>query len=147
MQGSRAWVRSRPWPLPACSINLETLGQDGEYFTWKADGTVLSRRATDERLTAAVSAACERVTGRPAASLPVSNSDTFAFLAAGIPAAGLGTLDRSLGAAGLHGPLDAPERVSTARLNEAVAVLRELLKTIDSGDALPCDTNRPRVDS
>lgn len=137
MQGARAWVRSRQWALPARAVNLEAVGQDGGYFTWDADGTVMARVPTDTALTAALSHACLQVTGRPLTAVPEVNSDALAFLEAGIPAAGMGSMDTTIGAGGLHGPLDAPTRVYAERLSESVTILETLLAAIDRPEARP----------
>lgn len=132
MQGSQAYVRGRKWPAPTVSVNLECLGQDGEYFLWDTDGTVLHRLPTDSDINAALEAAVVSVTGRVPARLPLLDSDTYSFLRRGVPASGLGSLDVRLGATGLHGGLDRPERVHGVRLAEAVAILERLLRDVDT---------------
>lgn len=132
MQGSQAYVDSRPWPLPATALNLECLGQDGDYVVWQADGTVLTRCPTDPGINAALEAAVRSVTGRQVQMAPFLNSDAYSFLRRGIRAATLGSLDSRLGLTELHGPLDHPGRVTAARLEEAVLVLREFLKAMST---------------
>jgi Zn-dependent M28 family amino/carboxypeptidase len=132
MQGSRAYVRSRHWPLPAYSLNLEGLGQDGDYILWQADGTVLGRLPTDPALNAAVSACVEAASLRRVCLGDRCNSDTDSFLRAGIPSTCLGSLDSRLGMTGLHGPADNPRRIVPERLQEAARDLERLLCYVDS---------------
>ena len=131
MQGALAYVHGRAWPLPACAVNLELLGQDGSYVLWTENGTATLRHAMDPGLNDALARAVEGVTGCPAALLPLINDDALAFLRAGIPAATLGSLDTSLGDRGLHSALDHPGRVLPVRLDEAVEVLGRLLTALD----------------
>lgn len=135
MQGSRAYVDGRPWPLPATALNLECLGQDGDYVIWQADGTVLTRCPTDPGINAALEAAVRSVTGRQVQIIPFLNSDAYSFLRRGIKASTLGSMDRRLGLTGLHGPLDHPGRVTAARLEEAVLVLQGFLEGARGGEA------------
>ena len=76
--------------------------------------------------------AVEAVTGEPPIWSPHLNSDAFAFLRAGIPAATLGGYDRDLGQRGLHSALDTASRVDPVRLVEAADLLCHLLKELDS---------------
>jgi Zn-dependent M28 family amino/carboxypeptidase len=145
MQGALAYVdgtcaKERAGaPMPTCSVNLEVLGQNGGYLLWERDGTAMVSLPNDASLKAALARAIEAVTGEPPIWSPQLNSDAFAFLRAGIPAATLGSYDRDLGGRGLHSALDSPSRVDPARLAEAVEVLCHLLKELDtagSGSAI-----------
>jgi acetylornithine deacetylase/succinyl-diaminopimelate desuccinylase-like protein len=139
MQGALAYVedtygRDRAGtPLPTCAINLEVLGQNGGYLLWEHDGTAMSRLPNDAALNTALARAVEAVTGEPPIWSPQLNSDAFAFLRAGIPAATLGSYDRDLGGRGLHSAQDNASRVDPARLAEAAEVLCCLLKELDAG--------------
>lgn len=127
MQGSRAYVRSRPWPLPARVVNLELLGQDGEYVLWEEDGDAFRRATVPQDVRTWVVRAVYRMTGRRPQLGGRINSDGFSFLRAGIPTATLGTLDRHWGTRGLHRPTDRPERVDLGRLPEHEDLLWALL--------------------
>lgn len=132
MQGSRAYVAERgDWPLPVHVVNLEAVGQNGGYVLFEADGTVLTRVPTDPDLTGALDDAVRKVTGEGAGRLPRINSDAFAFLRVGIPAAVLGTMDRSRGLAGLHCAHDCRERVRAPKVLECVDVLERWLEAED----------------
>jgi hypothetical protein len=131
MQGALAYVDGRAWPLPACTVNLEVLGQDGSYLHWRENGTATLRRPMDPGLNDALARAVEAVTGHPPAWSPLINDDALAFLRAGIPAVTLGSLDTAVGDRGLHSALDHPGRVLPRRLDQAVEVLLFLLATLD----------------
>jgi hypothetical protein len=133
MQGALAYVRDRDdWPLPARVVNLEILGQDGGYLLWVADGTAMLNLDADAELNMALARAVEAVTGAQPTTAPRINSDAFAFLRQGIPAATLGSFDQQLGERELHGPLDCAERVHPARLSQAADLLARFLVDLDS---------------
>ncbi len=127
MQGSRAYVRSRPWPYPTRVVNLELLGQDGAYVLWEQDGDAFHRVQTSREVRAWVAAAVERATGQPPREERLINSDAFSFLRNGLAAATLGTLSTQWGMRGLHRPSDNLERVNLARLPEHEDLLWALL--------------------
>ena len=137
MQGALAYVRRacgpgrEDWPLPTCAINLEVVGQDGGYLLWEQDGTAMRRLPADITLNYALARAVEAVAGQPPVRASAINSDAFAFLRRGIPAATLGSLDTQLGGRGLHSALDAPGRVDPGRLAETTRVLVHLLAEMD----------------
>lgn len=127
-QGSRAYVRSRGWDLPAEALNLEVMGQDGEYVLWEREGSVFGLKPCSRELNAAVSAAVSAVTGAaPVPGGPIT-SDGASFLAAGIPTAVLGTYDRRLRDTGFHRPADHLNRVRLERLQEGVDILIQFLE-------------------
>ncbi len=127
MQGSRAYVRSREWPLPVRVINLELLGQDGPYILWRQDGDAFHRVETSPDLRAWVTKVVTQVTGKPPQEEDLINSDAFPFLRVGIPAVTLGTADTRWGTRGLHRPTDNLARVHVERLAEHVDVLWHLV--------------------
>jgi hypothetical protein len=132
MQGALAYVGGRTaWPLPTCAVNLDVVGQDGRYLLWEEDGTAMRRFPADATLNRALGSAVEAVAGEPPVRAPTINSDAFAFLRQGIPAATLGSLDTQLGKRGFHSALDAPSRVDADRLAETTRVLGYLLAEID----------------
>lgn len=132
MQGALAYVRDRDaWPLPAHAVNLEIVGQNGGYLLWVEDGTSMQRVDVDTDLNAVLARTVEDETGeQPTFHLHI-NSDAFAFLQRGIPAATLGSLDKVLGETALHGPLDHPGRIDPLRLVQTVDVLARLLADLD----------------
>jgi hypothetical protein len=127
MQGSRAYVASREWPLPAAAVNLEVMAQDGETVYWEQDGTVFRLLPTADMINQAIAAAVEKVTGRAAQPFGPVTSDGGSFVLAGIPATTIGTLDTRLGATGLHSPADNLDRVAFERLPQTVQVLEAFL--------------------
>ena len=127
MQGSRAYVAQREWPLPAAAVNLEVMAQDGETVYWEQDGTVFRLLPTAEKANQAFAAALEQVTGEAARPFGPVTSDGGSFLLAGIPATTIGTLDSRLGATGLHSPADNLARVAFERLPQGVEVLEAFL--------------------
>jgi hypothetical protein len=136
MQGSRAYVREylrrpRTTPRTTLAVNLELMGQRGGYVLWQRDGNALRTLPTAPEANVLVRDALLAVTGRAPETEPLINSDAYSFLAAGIPAAVLGTRDPALGTAGLHRPTDHPDRVDQARLEEGVALLEEIIRRYD----------------
>lgn len=135
MQGALAYVRDRKeWPLPACVVNLEVMGQNGGYLLWDQDGTAMVRLPADPALNGALERAVEAVTGERPFRVPLINSDGFAFLRQGIPAATLGSFDLELGGRGLHSAMDSPDRLDPGRMEEAVEVLSRFLEGLDRGE-------------
>ncbi|MFZ5908964.1 MAG: M28 family metallopeptidase [Chloroflexota bacterium] len=128
MQGSRAYVKSRAWPLPASALNLEIMAQDGNYIYWEKDGDAFRSLPTTNSLNETFSVAVEKVTGAPAQPASLVNSDGASFLFAGIPAASVGTLDTRLGETGFHRPTDNLERVVMKRLPQGVEILQAFLQ-------------------
>ena len=136
MQGAMAYVRDRAdWPSSARTVNLEVVGQRGGYLLWEEDGTAMRRLPVDAALNLGLARAVKAVAGQPPARAPLINSDAFAFLRAGIPAATLGSRDEEWGERGYHSGLDHPSRVDAKRLAETAEVLSHLLADIDSGGA------------
>jgi hypothetical protein len=127
MQGSRAWLRSRPWPYPISVINLELLGQNGPYVIWQNEGNVLTSAPTDTALNQRVAATILATTGNAAQLVGGINSDGYTFVKAGIPTCVLGSYDHEQGGSGLHRPSDNLARVQPERLDETVAILAAFL--------------------
>jgi len=130
MQGSRAYVRSRTWSLPAAALNMEIMAQDGDFIYWQEDGNFFHLSPTNERLNQAVVAAVKQVTGCDAQPAGPVNSDGGSFLRAGIPSTTMGTLDTRLGVTGFHQPTDNLARVVLERLPQTVKVLETFLSQI-----------------
>ena len=131
MQGSRAYVERRDWPLPTVALNLEILGQDGDYVIWEREGNGLRRIHTTAELNQALAGVVAETTGEPPRFIDALMSDGFSFLSAGIPTAVLGTYHSQMEGGGLHRPTDNLARVVMARLPESVEVLTQLLKRYD----------------
>jgi hypothetical protein len=134
MQGSRAYVESREWPLAAAAINLEIMAQDGDYVIWQHQGNGFRTMPTTPWLNKAVAGAVLESTGAPARSVDLLLSDGFSFLSAGIPTTVLGTYHSQMEGGGLHRPTDNLDRVVMSRLPEAVEVLTSVLSRYDAGE-------------
>ena len=132
MQGSRAYALGREWPLPASALNLEAMGQDGDFLYWEQDGTALRLVPTDPALNRTIADVVARATGQPARPAGPINSDGYSFMRADVPATTLSTFDRTLGLRGLHLPSDALSRVDMARLPATVEILKQFIRVMDS---------------
>jgi Zn-dependent M28 family amino/carboxypeptidase len=136
MQGSRAYVRSRGWPVPAAALNLEVMAQDGEYVYWEMDGSALRLAPTHPGISQAVSQAVEAVTGQPAVPAGPITSDGGSFILAGIPTAVLGTYHSYWRDRGFHRPSDNLERIMPSRLPEGVDILARFIQEFDRSPTL-----------
>jgi len=130
MQGSRAYVRNRDFPLPTAALNLEVMAQDGDFIYWGQDGNAFRLMPTVAWLNGTIAAAIEQVTGCTAQPGGPVNSDGFSFLRAGIPATTIGTRNTRLGVTGFHRPSDNLDRVVFERLPQTVQVLEAFLMQI-----------------
>ncbi|NOY98387.1 MAG: Zn-dependent exopeptidase M28 [Chloroflexi bacterium] len=128
MQGSRAYVKSREWPLPAAVVNLEIMAQDGDYVLWEQDGDAFRLLPTAPRLNELLSGAVQAATGIAPRRVGPVNSDAASFLFAGLPATTLGAYDARLADTGLHRPSDNLARVVMSRLPEGVRILEHFLE-------------------
>ena len=137
MQGSRAYVRDRDWPLPAIALNLEVMAQDGGYVYWEQDGNAFGLMPTSQQVSGAIADAVKQVTGQPAQPVGPVNSDGFSFISAGIPTSVLGTFDSRLRETGFHRPTDNLGRVAMSRLPEGVEILSRFLQNYDRGKIAP----------
>jgi hypothetical protein len=133
MQGSRAYVESREWPLATAAINLEIMAQDGDYVIWEHQGNGFRIMPTTAWLNKAVAGAVLESTGAPARSVDLLLSDGFSFLSAGIPTTVLGTYHSEMEGGGLHRPTDNLDRVVMSRLSEGAEVLTLILSRYDAG--------------
>jgi hypothetical protein len=134
MQGSRAYVGSRDWPLPTIALNLEIMAQDGDHVVWERESNGLRRIPTTPGLNGAVADLVSDVTGSPPRFIGSLMSDGFSFLAAGIPATDLGTYHSQMEGGGLHRSTDNLARVVMARLGEGASLLAALLERYDGGE-------------
>jgi hypothetical protein len=134
LQGSRAYVTGREWPLPAVVVNLELMAQDGDYVIWEHESNTLHRVPTSHELNRALAEAVADVTGHAPRRIPSLMSDGFSFASAGIPTTVLGTYHSQMEGGGLHRPTDKLARVVPARLAEAVAVLVLALERYEAAE-------------
>jgi Peptidase family M28 len=133
LQGSRAYAKGGDWSLPVRALNLEAMAQDGDYVYWEHDGSIFGLQPTSPELNEIVVCAVTKVAGKtPRPSGPVV-SDGASFMAVGVPASTLGTLDSRLGDTGFHRPTDNPERILPSRLPEGVEILLEVMNRYDIG--------------
>jgi Zn-dependent M28 family amino/carboxypeptidase len=131
MQGSRAFVGDRNWPLPTVAVNLEVMAQDGEYVFWEQDGNVFDLKTTSSQVNTALATTVMEVTGRSIHPAGPISSDGASFLIAGIPTGVLGTYDTQWKDTGFHHPTDNLGRVAMARLPEGVEIAYRLLMRYD----------------
>ena len=127
MQGSRAYVRQRQWPLPAVALNLEAMAQDGDTIYFEQDGNVFRLLPTSDNLNRTIASAVEQVTGRTAQPFGPVTSDGGSFLLAGLPATTIATTDTQLGVTGFHSTADNLDRVVFERLPQGVEILEAFL--------------------
>jgi len=131
MLGSRAYVRNHDWNLPSAALNMEVMGQNGEYVLWEKDGYSLKLWPCSLALNQILVEIIVKVTGSKPLFVGPVNSDAGSFLRKNIPATALGTYDQELRDRGFHGPQDQLERVVLARLPEAVEILTRLIERIN----------------
>jgi hypothetical protein len=138
MQGALAFVRDRyardrdKGACPTQVINLEVVGQNGGYLLWERDGTAMISLPADAALNSILDGGIREVAGTTPALIPQINSDGFAFLHRGIPAATLGSFDLERGGRGLHSAQDSPARVDPARVTETEKILAHVLQVLDA---------------
>lgn len=143
MQGSRAYVRQRDWPLPTAALNLEVMAQDGDYVYWEQDGTVFGLLPASRELNTAIAQAVMALTGKPARPAGPITSDGGSFLSAGISGTTLGTYHSRLIDTGFHRVSDNLNRVVMDRLPEGVEILTCILKKIDQGGLQCAKSSQP----
>jgi hypothetical protein len=133
-QGARAYVRSRDWRLPTVALNLEIMGQNGDYLLADKLASPMRSYPVPPWLNAFVSKTITDLSDRTVHSraLPVV-TDSVPFLLAGVSATTLLSLDREHGAGGMHRPTDNLERVDVKRLDEAVELLVNVTNRYDRG--------------
>lgn len=133
VQGSRAFVSSRTFPLPTAALNLELMGQNGDYVIWEKIGSPIQSYQSDSSLNVLLT---EIVNHHAETRLKLhdgpAGSDSLPFLTAGIPATSLASLDGELGFSGLHSPQDNLERIAYEKLPNSIALVENLLYKLDS---------------
>ncbi len=130
-QGSRAYTRSRSWPVPAICLNLEAMAQDGNYVYWQRDGSLLHLSPTSAAVNQLLCQAVQEITGRSPVMGGPMLSDGASFLQTGVPTAVLGTYDQRFKDRGMHHPSDNPSRVVFQKLPEGVRILTRFLQLYD----------------
>lgn len=128
-QGSRAYLRWRKEqagkrPLPDAVLNMEAMGQDGDYVFWELDGSIFKLVPTSAEVNAVIQRAVLEVAGRQPVSGGPMLSDGAPFLLNGIPAGVIGTYHSRLKDTGFHRPTDNRTRVHLPRLPEGVEIIR-----------------------
>jgi hypothetical protein len=131
MQGSRAYVRDRDWPLQTIALNLEAMAQDGQYVYWEKDGNLLKLDPTSAFVNSLVSETVSEVVGEPAIPGGPVLSDGSSFMATGIPTAVMGTYHSIYKDRGFHQPSDNLDRVQMHRLVEGVEILTRFIEKLD----------------
>ncbi len=133
-QGSTAYVSDRKLSLPTIALNLELCGQNGPYIAWeKYGGSSAPIYQATPAMTEAVAAAVSRFDKEFTIIEGPVGTDTVPFLAAGIAAISLGTMDRKLGVEGLHRPTDNLERVVVSCMPETTEIVAHILAQYDNG--------------
>jgi acetylornithine deacetylase/succinyl-diaminopimelate desuccinylase-like protein len=135
MQGSKAYVQSREWPLPAVALNLEVMAQNGEYVFWEQDGDSLHLAPTAGEINRVIVQVVTEVTGEKAYPAGPVNSDGGSFMKVGVPATTFGTYDRILRDGGFHLPTDNLERVMMERLPQGEEILIRFIEKYECGEA------------
>ena len=133
VQGSRAYVRDRNSPYPTQAVNLELMGQNGDYVIWNKIGDLFGSFPTDIDLNQQLDELVKQHSGNPITFLDAApGTDTLPFLQAGIPATSLASLDNALGFGGLHRPIDNLARVEMSKLPEGSEMLIDFVKCTDA---------------
>jgi hypothetical protein len=132
VQGSRAYVAGRDWPLPTAAINLELMGQNGPYIIWEKIGSSFRVFPSTPAINHALSQAILDKTGKAVEMIPgPAGTDSYAFLLAGIAATSVGSTDLVLADSALHRPTDNRSRVHLERLQESVEIIECVLRDYD----------------
>ncbi len=136
-QGSTAYVANREWSLPSVALNLELCGQNGSYIVWnKYGGGSVPIYPAPPAVNDVVMSTITHFNQEVRLVEEPVGTDTVPFLAKGIPATSIGTVDRELGMEGFHGPADNLERVSLEQLPETRAIVAHILCEYDRGNLL-----------
>lgn len=138
IQGSRAYVLDRSFPYPTYAINLELIGQNGDFLIWKKIGSAFESFDSDEALNVLLKSTTEEISGTPVKFSPgPAGTDSLPFLKAGIPATSLSSLDQIHGLSGLHTPADNLTRISHEKLVETSVILQNLLSQLGTRSDVP----------
>lgn len=133
VQGSRAYARDRDFSYPTTAINLDLMGQNGDYVVWEQIGSSLQAFPADADLNTLVK---QIIADEIKAEVHVHSgpigTDSLPFLAKGLSATTIGSLDKQVGFDGLHSPQDNLKRIAFEKLPEGAAFLHTLLHKLDS---------------
>ena len=137
VQGSRAYVRQRDFPYSTYALNLELMGQNGDYVIWEKIGDPFGSFPTDHNLNRTLELLVEEHNDSKLVfhSGPVG-TDTLPFIQAGIPSTSFASLDTKLGFSGLHRPIDNFDRVAFHKLTNTSRILMTLLDQTDKDKSM-----------
>lgn len=136
--GSWVYARGLERDGPLGAFNLEILGTGGPLAYAPEEGFVLRRYAAPEHLVTIVEDAVREEWGKRLLAVPwpsMALSDARSFLAQGIPAITLFSIEDGAFPRGLHSWRDRRERLSTPALDRTVRLLREIVARVDDGRA------------
>lgn len=138
IQGSRAYVRDRDFPYPTKALNLEMIGQNGDYIVWKKLGDPFTSYPSSQILNETIIKLIQDSTEQNVVFKegPVG-TDSVPFLAAGVTATSFASLDKQLGFKGIHSTYDNLGRVSAEKLNECLELVCSYIASADS-ESLQC---------
>ncbi len=132
VQGSRAYVHDLSFPYPTQAVNLELMGQNGDYVIWNKIGDPFGTFPTDTKLNKQLNTLVQKHTNKQIVFHEAApGTDTLPFIQAGIASTSLASLDTELGFGGLHRPVDRIERVAMNRLPEISKILIDFVQTVD----------------
>jgi hypothetical protein len=138
VQGSSAYAAARfgaAPALPTSVVNLEGLGASADHAVVSRERFLLKSFPPDPALVAVLDRVHRERFGRPLGGLPFGGAtDARSFLARGVPAATLMTLeDGSPFLRELHSARDARERVDEASLDASLDYLLAVARAVDAG--------------
>lgn len=135
VQGSRAYVSGRDFPYPTQAVNLELMGQNGDYVIWNEIGDPFGSFSTDAILNDQLNTIVQKHTGRCVVFYDAApGTDTLPFIQTGVPATSFASLDSMLGFGGLHRPADNIGRVAMEKLPETSYIMTNFVKHTDCFD-------------
>ena len=136
VQGSRAYVRQRDFPYPTQAVNLELMGQNGDYLIWNKIGDPFGSFPTDVKLNRQLEELVQQHTDSQLVFRDAApGTDTLPFIQAGIPSTSFASLDTELGFGGLHRPIDSLTRVAMSKLPETASLMLGLISIIEVHDS------------
>ena len=136
VQGSSAFAAARfgaPPVLPTSLVNLEGLGASADHAVISRERFLLRSFAPDAGLVAALDRVHRERFDRPLGALPFGGAtDARSFLARGVPAATLMTLENGTPfVRDLHSARDSRERVDEAALDASLDYLLAVARAVD----------------
>jgi hypothetical protein len=142
VQGSSAFAAARfaaPPALPTSLVNLEGLGASADHALISRERFLLRSFAPDAALVNVLDRVHAERFGRPLGALPFGGAtDARSFLARGVPAATLMTLEAGTPfVRDLHSARDSRERIDEAALDASLAYLLAVARAVDANRAGP----------